>query len=126
MAIGNFTGTLMIANLHGNEDLNRSYRVVEMSVSVKEFRTYFVYISNNVEDSDGRSYHPWIAPARLKSRRFTNILLNLECDKAPRIMGDWIRRQANVKFVQVMFPKRSSHLERWDIMYVRTLSYTEK
>lgn len=52
MVIGYYNGTLVYNNLYRDKDVERKYEEGMMSVSVNEFQTYAVRISNAVNDSN--------------------------------------------------------------------------
>lgn len=76
----------MYANLYGDKDLDRRFAEGMMFVSVKEFQTYDVYISEDVKDSNERSYHAWFSLARFNPLHFINDSRYLKVDRTPQIL----------------------------------------
>lgn len=68
MVIVHFNGTLMYVKFCGDKGVERRYTEVVMSLSVKEFHTYAVYIGNEEKDRIGRLHHVWSSPAWLIPR----------------------------------------------------------
>lgn len=59
-----------------------------MSVSLKNFQMYGVYISDEVKDSNGSCYYAWIVLAWFNPLRYINYLHFLEGDKTPLMMPE--------------------------------------
>lgn len=52
MVVGYYCGTLRYANLYADKDLHGNHGEGVMSVKVKEFQMYAVYICNDMKDSN--------------------------------------------------------------------------
>lgn len=92
-----------------------------MPVNVKQFKRYFVPISNDAKKNDRRRPHAWIAPALYNTLRFINCPLFLEGDGTSHNERDLAGRQPSVRFVQKLYRESISDWKQGDGMYVTTL-----
>lgn len=117
IAIGHYSATVMWVNLYGSEDLDTRSLKRAISVSADEFWTYAVRIRYNVKDSGRRSYHIWRVPVLFNPLHFIYDPQYLEGDTTLWIVKNWNRSQADVGFVQKLFPESFSALKRRNIVY---------
>lgn len=69
-----YSSTLMYNNLYVDNEFDGTYGEGVMSVSLEEFQTYTVNISDDLKDSHGRSAYAWIVHERFNPLYFIKIL----------------------------------------------------
>lgn len=74
-----------------------------MSLSGKDFQTYAVYLSDDLKDSNGKSYRACIVPVRFNPLHCINDQRYLEGDRTPRIVRPTNVRKVIVESARNMF-----------------------
>lgn len=81
MMIWYHNSTLMYANLYGDKDSDRRYGEGVMPVSVKEFQTHALHISDDVKNNDRWSHLAFIVSTRFNPMHINNNLRYLEVNR---------------------------------------------
>lgn len=88
MVIEYYSCVRMQVHTHGEKDSDSSSVEAIMSVSLKEFQTCRVQISDDVKNSDGISHYNWMVSAKLNALRIFSNLPHLNGGKTLRTLRD--------------------------------------
>lgn len=59
MVIDHYTGILICVNLYGDKDLDRRFGERVVSVSRNQFQKYYLHISDDMKESNGKRHPAW-------------------------------------------------------------------
>lgn len=96
------------------------------SGSVKDIQTYASQISDDVNDSSRKSWHPCIEPVKLNPSRKVSDQLYLEGDRTQKMATKDNWRKENVEILQTVVPESLSYLKQQDTMCVKALQNIER
>lgn len=102
MVLEYYSSGLIYTNLHGGMDPERRYGKGALSISLKEFWTFVVHISDDVTDSNPKIYHAWVVPAGVNPLHCSSDLWYLEEDKTSRIGRPVNGEKINAEFFQTI------------------------
>lgn len=97
-----YRSTLMFRNFNGDNDVERRYAGVVMSLSAKEFQTYVVNISEDEKDSSGNCWQAWIVRTKFNPLLHINDRPYLDRNRTPGMVQEANVKKINIDFVQTI------------------------